>query len=619
MFETACGNGRSSRAAYAYAMSMSSWSSDVARWRPNSDVAAQLEAACRGPRPRCSGPGSPTSCATARSASVSDAMTQNAGTTSSRNNSYWSSPQITTTSGAKSSSAARTWSQPAHERGPVLRRRPRARSRSNSSRMPVRPALALPDRVGHARVGEPELQRAIHRVVRPAERREVREAETQDLTHRRPPGRRPAGRCPRAPSSWSSALEVRDLVEDQVAGVGPAAVAVRVVALDHHVVDADLPDRRRTVAVVDEAPEHVVAEQVAGSHVDRADVELARVDRAHPGEAEAGARLQPGRVPLEHVVGPFDDRRDPSDPAFRQAEPERRVADEQPAVEPVGQRRRGQVRRQRRHDERRARRRTCTAASTTTRCACRPACPRRRTRRRPGPSTCRRSCTDGSPSAAGFSEKVTARAPFAAHRSTSATARSASQSGRMTSGIRRPGTAPHHSSIIQSLYARTHARPRSRSVASVNSCPQKRGNAGKHSEALDAGEVEIRHPRLGLVAPGPQVLVALGEVDEVALARRGVEQAAAELGERLLLLLEAPDDLAVLLDRARALVLPLRGQPAGPDVGRLDHVVVDGDHPRAWRRRRVELATVRRGAVMLLLRVRAGGRGTRPRWWCGSR
>ena len=33
----------------------------------------------------------------------------------------------------------------------------------------------------------------------------------------------------------------------------------------------------------------------------------------------------------------------------------------------------------------------------------------------------RRSCTDGSPSAAGFSEKVTARAPFAAQRSTSAT------------------------------------------------------------------------------------------------------------------------------------------------------------------------------------------------------
>jgi len=56
----------------------------------------------------------------------------------------------------------------------------------------------------------------------------------------------------------------------------------------------------------------------------------------------------------------------------------------------------------------------------------------------------------------------------------------------------------------------------------VNSCPQKRGKAGKHSEAL--------MPAV-LVAPGAQVLVALGEIDQVTLPGRRVEQATAELGE----------------------------------------------------------------------------------------
>ena len=72
------------------------------------------------------------------------------------------------------------------------------------------------------------------------------------------------------------------------------------------------------------------------------------------------------------------------------------------------------------------------------------------------------------------------------------------------------------------------------------------------------GDVEVADARLGLVAAGPEILVALGEVDQVALARRRIEQAAAELGQRLALALEAPDDLAVLLDRAGALVVPLR-------------------------------------------------------------
>ena len=45
----------------------------------------------------------------------------------------------------------------------------------------------------------------------------------------------------------------------------------------------------------------------------------------------------------------------------------------------------------------------------------------------------------------------------------------------------RPPEPPHHSSTIQSLYARMHASPRSRSAISENVCPQKRGKLdGKH-------------------------------------------------------------------------------------------------------------------------------------------
>ncbi len=53
----------------------------------------------------------------------------------------------------------------------------------------------------------------------------------------------------------------------------------------------------------------------------------------------------------------------------------------------------------------------------------------------------------------------------------------------------------------------------------MNSCPQNRGNDGKHSDASMPAGVEVGHPGDRLVAPGAQVLVALGEVDQVALAR----------------------------------------------------------------------------------------------------
>ncbi len=48
--------------------------------------------------------------------------------------------------------------------------------------------------------------------------------------------------------------------------------------------------------------------------------------------------------------------------------------------------------------------------------------------------------------------------------------------------MNRPGAEPHHSSIIQSLYAWTQSRASSRSFASWNTWPQNRGKDGKHSE-----------------------------------------------------------------------------------------------------------------------------------------
>src|SRR3954469_9655429 len=63
----------------------------------------------------------------------------------------------------------------------------------------------------------------------------------------------------------------------------------------------------------------------------------------------------------------------------------------------------------------------------------------------------------GSPSFGGISEKHTERTPRFALRRTSAAAASTSQSGINVSGMSAPPESPHHSSTIQSLYARTHA------------------------------------------------------------------------------------------------------------------------------------------------------------------
>ena len=60
-------------------------------------------------------------------------------------------------------------------------------------------------------------------------------------------------------------------------------------------------------------------------------------------------------------------------------------------------------------------------------------------------------CSDGQPSFSGFSEKVTAWQPFLATRRTSSATSSGSQMTGIDSGMKRPGSAPHHLSMCQSL------------------------------------------------------------------------------------------------------------------------------------------------------------------------
>ncbi len=87
----------------------------------------------------------------------------------------------------------------------------------------------------------------------------------------------------------------------------------------------------------------------------------------------------------------------------------------------------------------------------------------------------------GRPSGTGLSEKATANDPLSAQRRISAAASSGSHSGMRVHGISRPAPAPpHHSSIIQSLYAWTHRSASSLSSRSRNVCPQKPGKLGKH-------------------------------------------------------------------------------------------------------------------------------------------
>src|SRR5262245_16905462 len=89
---------------------------------------------------------------------------------------------------------------------------------------------------------------------------------------------------------------------------------------------------------------------------------------------------------------------------------------------------------------------------------------------------------DGCPRCTGFSENVTAWQPLSATRRTSAAIFSGSHIIGIDSGMNRPGYAPHHDSMCQSLYARTSASAKASSCCAVreNSCPQNCGNDGKH-------------------------------------------------------------------------------------------------------------------------------------------
>ena len=60
-----------------------------------------------------------------------------------------------------------------------------------------------------------------------------------------------------------------------------------------------------------------------------------------------------------------------------------------------------------------------------------------------------------------------------------------------------PGAQPHHSSIIQSLYALRTPTRGARLLASMKT-PQKRVIVGKHSEAKYPGPVHVVQPRFGV-------------------------------------------------------------------------------------------------------------------------
>src|SRR5438874_222037 len=66
-------------------------------------------------------------------------------------------------------------------------------------------------------------------------------------------------------------------------------------------------------------------------------------------------------------------------------------------------------------------------------------------------------CMLGYPRCTGFSENVTAKQLFSATRRTSAAILSTSHIIGIASGMKRPGYAPHHDSMCQSLYACTSA------------------------------------------------------------------------------------------------------------------------------------------------------------------
>src|SRR4051812_48547437 len=88
------------------------------------------------------------------------------------------------------------------------------------------------------------------------------------------------------------------------------------------------------------------------------------------------------------------------------------------------------------------------------------------------------------PSPSGFSEKLTARNPRAALRRISPAATTGSLSHGSWHGMKRARSVAHHSSIIQSLYARSEASPSSGSFTRANRLPANPHSVEpKHSDA----------------------------------------------------------------------------------------------------------------------------------------
>src|SRR6267154_4540477 len=110
---------------------------------------------------------------------------------------------------------------------------------------------------------------------------------------------------------------------------------------------------------------------------------------------------------------------------------------------------------------------------------------------------------EGKPIVVGFSEKLTALNPLSALRYIALADSSAPRSHGNCDGISRSGSAAHHSSIIQSLYARRLARPTSGSFIWANRRPPNpHVIEGKHKDA-QAPTLSMSSKRWwGSVTPG---------------------------------------------------------------------------------------------------------------------
>ena len=134
---------------------------------------------------------------------------------------------------------------------------------------------------------------------------------------------------------------------------------------------------------------------------------------------------------------------------------------------------------------------------------------------------------------------------------------------------------PHHSSMCQSLYARTTASARSLSVdAGEEPTGERRERREAHAREHTA-RAHVLHALVDVVTAGPHLLERRG-VDAVLLRRApgdGVEPDVRDRGA-----VEHPHVVAAVgVHDLRRLVGVLRGHPPVEHVRRLDHVVVDAD------------------------------------------